>query len=192
MGIPLWRSSPDPLLWQILPDPKNFFPVITMSLAIYPGTFDPITFGHIDIATRAAQIFTKVIAVVGLNHSKVPLFSAAERLEMARESFKGIDRIEVIAYDGLIANCVRELDASAIIRGLRQLSDFEYEFQMAYTNRKLNPAAETVFLMPSARFTYLNSSMVKQIARFGGDMQNMVPQCVIEALRKKYPEKTLS
>ena len=133
-----------------------------MSTALYPGTFDPITFGHIDIAIRASQIFSRVIAVVAQNPGKNPLFSIDERLDLMRNSLKDMPKIEVISYSGLIANCVKEYNASVIIRGLRALTDFEYEFQMAYTNRKLYEAAETVFLMPSARYTYLNSTMVNR------------------------------
>jgi pantetheine-phosphate adenylyltransferase len=149
-----------------------------MSTALYPGTFDPITFGHIDIAIRASQIFSRVIAVVAQNPGKNPLFSIDERLDLMRNSLKDMPKIEVISYSGLIVNCVKEYNASVIIRGLRALTDFEYEFQMAYTNRKLYEAAETVFLMPSARYTYLNSTMVKQIARLGGDITQFVPEYV--------------
>ena len=157
-----------------------------MSTALYPGTFDPITFGHIDIAVRASRIFSRVIAVVAQNPGKNPLFTVEERLDMVRESLKHIPRIEVISYGGLVVNCVREQDATVIIRGLRALTDFESEFQMAYTNRKLFDAAETVFLMPSARYTYLNSTMVKQIARFGGEIGNFVPEYVRDKVNAKF------
>jgi pantetheine-phosphate adenylyltransferase len=159
-----------------------------MSTALYPGTFDPITFGHIDIAVRASRIFSQVIAVVAQNPGKNPLFSLEERLDMVRESLKGVDNIQVISFNGLIINCVKEYQAAVIIRGLRALTDFEYEFQMAYTNRKLYEAAETVFLMPSARYTYLNSTMVKQIARLGGDIAHFVPPYVGERLMDKVRE----
>ncbi len=157
-----------------------------MSTALYPGTFDPITFGHIDIAVRASQIFSRVIAVVAQNPGKNPLFSVEERLSMVREALKDVPRIEVISFGGLVVNCVKEHNATVIIRGLRALTDFEYEFQMAYTNRKLFEKAETVFLMPSARYTYLNSTMVKQIARFGGEIGNFVPEHVKERLFEKF------
>lgn len=163
-----------------------------MSTALYPGTFDPITFGHIDIAVRASQIFSRVIAVVAQNPGKNPLFSVEERLAMVRESLKHLPRIEVISYGGLVVNCVKEQNATVIIRGLRALTDFEYEFQMAYTNRKLFDAAETVFLMPSARYTYLNSTMVKQIARFGGEIGNFVPEYVRDRLLGKFAPGALS
>jgi pantetheine-phosphate adenylyltransferase len=156
-----------------------------MPIALYPGTFDPITYGHIDIAVRATHIFRKVIAVVATNQAKVPLFTAEERAEMAREALSGISKIEVITYRGLIANCLKEYKATAIIRGFRALSDFDYEFQMAFTNRELNSKAETIFLTPSAKYIYLNSTLVKQIARFGGDVSSFVPQSVQKRLMKK-------
>lgn len=157
-----------------------------MPIALYPGTFDPITHGHIDIAVRASSIFTKVIAVVAENPTKNPLFSVEERETMVRESLEHIANIEVIRYSGLIVNCLSEYKATAIIRGLRALSDFEYEFQMAFTNRNMNDKAETVFLMPSARYTYLNSTMVKQIARLGGDIGSFVPDGVRKRLEDKF------
>jgi len=156
-----------------------------MPTAIYPGTFDPITYGHIDIAVRASKIFPKVVAVVATNPSKDPVFSMEERVELARESLKEVPRISVEGYSGLIVNCVKEYGASAIIRGLRAMSDFEYEFQMAYTNRNMLASAETVFLMPSAEYTYLNSTLVKQIARHGGDIGSFVPEFVKKRLLEK-------
>ena len=163
---------------------------LLMSIALYPGTFDPITFGHIDIAIRASRIFSHVIAVVAHNPGKNPLFSTEERLDMVQTSLKEVANIRVISHGGLIVNCVKETNASVIIRGLRALTDFESEFQMAYTNRKLFDAAETVFLMPSARYTYLNSTMVKQIARLGGDITPFVPEYVREKLLQKVGEKS--
>jgi pantetheine-phosphate adenylyltransferase len=157
-----------------------------MPIALYPGTFDPITYGHIDIAVRASNIFSNVIAVIADNTTKNPLFSVAERLAMAREALSHVKNIQVIAYRGLIANCLMEQKGTAIIRGLRALSDFEYEFQMAFTNRNINEDAETVFLMPSAKYTYLNSTMVKQIAKFGGDVSGFVPEHVAKGLAEKY------
>jgi len=160
-----------------------------MPIALYPGTFDPITFGHIDIATRAAKIFQKVIAVVADNPGKRVLFSARERLSMVREALAGVDRIEVIGYGGLIVNCMEEYKATALIRGLRAMSDMEYEFQMAFTNRNMNVKAETVFLMPSATYAYLSSSMVKQIAALGGDVSRFVPPHVRRRLLHRLKTK---
>lgn len=156
-----------------------------MPVAIYPGTFDPITYGHIDITVRASKIFTEVIAVVAENAGKNPLFTVEERLSMARDALSGIDNIKVISYGGLIVKCMQEHKASAIIRGLRAISDFDYEFQMAFTNRGLDASAETVFLMPSAKYTYLNSTLVKQIARLGGDISQFVPEVVRTRLMGK-------
>jgi pantetheine-phosphate adenylyltransferase len=157
-----------------------------MPVALYPGTFDPITFGHIDIAVRATKIFTKVVAVVAENPAKLHLFSAEERLDMVRKAFAGVSRIEVMSFSGLIVDCLREHRATVLIRGLRALSDFDYEFQMAFTNRNMLTGAETVFLMPSAKYVYLNSTMVKEIARLGGDVGPFVPACVRKQLRKKF------
>lgn len=157
-----------------------------MGIALYPGTFDPITFGHIDIAIRASQIFSRVIAVVAGNPGKNPIFSVDERIEMAKESLLDYPNIEIISYSGLIVNCVKEYNASVIIRGLRALTDFEYEFQMAYTNRQLYAPAETVFLMPSARYTYLTSTIVRQLARLGGDISSFVPDGVAARLIEKF------
>jgi len=156
-----------------------------MPVAIYPGTFDPITYGHIDIAVRASKIFKKVIAVVADNPHKNPLFSVKERLEMVREAVSDVPQLEVISYTGLIANCLKECDATVIIRGMRALSDFDYEFQMAFTNRNINEKAETVFLMPSAKYIYLNSTMVKEIAKLGGDVSAFVPPPVVDRLKEK-------
>jgi pantetheine-phosphate adenylyltransferase len=157
-----------------------------MSVALYPGTFDPITFGHIDIAVRATKIFSKVVAVVAENPAKHHLFSAAERFDMVKKALRGIPRIDVISYPGLIVDCLRDHRATVLIRGLRALSDFDYEFQMAFTNRNMLAGVETVFLMPSAKYVYLNSTMVKEIARLGGDVGPFVPQCVGKRFRKKF------
>jgi pantetheine-phosphate adenylyltransferase len=160
-----------------------------MPVALYPGTFDPITYGHIDIAVRASNIFAKVIAVVAENPKKNHLLSPKERLDMVGAAFKDMPRIEVISYSGLIVDCLREYDATVLIRGLRALSDFDYEFQMAFTNRNMLTGAETVFLMPSSEYVYLNSTMVKEIARLGGDVTPFVPDCVRKALEKKCAKK---
>lgn len=157
-----------------------------MKAALYPGTFDPVTNGHIDIAVRASKIFPKVIAVVAENPTKMPMFTADERVEMAREAFKQVPEIEVIKYSGLLVNCLREYNASVLIRGLRALSDFEYEFQMAFTNRNLLDTSETVFLMPSAEYTYLSSTMVKQIANLKGDISAFVPESIRIKVEEKY------
>ncbi|MGM0443168.1 MAG: pantetheine-phosphate adenylyltransferase [Fibrobacterota bacterium] len=160
-----------------------------MPKAIYPGTFDPITNGHIDIVYRAARIFNEVVTIVANNPSKNQLFSTRERCDLAKQALAELDNVSVITFDGLIVDMMKKTGARTIIRGLRALSDFEYEFQMAYTNRKLDSNADTVFLMPSAEYTYLSSSLVKQIAHFGGDFHKFVPPNVACAIRRKMEER---
>jgi pantetheine-phosphate adenylyltransferase len=157
-----------------------------MKIAIYPGTFDPITNGHLDIIERAIKVFDTVIVTIARNSSKNPLFSDKERLEMIREVVKGINQVEVDSFEGLLVNYAKQRNATAVLRGLRAISDFEYEFQLALTNRKLNSTLETVFLMPSERYTYLNSTIVREIARLGGDVSDFVPPIVKKAFDKKF------
>ena len=146
-----------------------------MKTALYPGTFDPITFGHIDVIRRAADIFDRVIVTLALNSSKQTLFSAEERRQQVAEAVKAIPHVEVGESRGLIVDYAKQQHACAIIRGLRAISDFDYEFQMALTNRKLDSGISTVFLMPHESFTYLNSSIVRDVARLGGDVTEFVP-----------------
>ena len=153
--------------------------------AIYPGTFDPITHGHIDVIKRATALFPRVIVLVARNTSKAPLFTAADRIDMIREIFRKHSGVVVDSFDGLLVEYARKNKASVIIRGLRAVSDFEYEFQMALTNRKLNPRIDTVFLMPDERYTYLNSTIVREIARVGGDLRSFVPTTVRKHLLRK-------
>jgi pantetheine-phosphate adenylyltransferase len=155
-------------------------------LAIYPGTFDPITNGHLDIVRRASQIFDEIIILIANNTEKAPLFSVEERLEQVREATVGLEQVSVEVFDGLLAEFARVREATAIIRGLRAVKDFEYEFQMALMNRSLYPEVETVLLMPSERFTYVNSSIVKEVARLGGNVTPHVPPVVAEALAAKF------
>jgi len=159
-----------------------------MKTAIYPGTFDPITYGHLDIVVRAAQIFGNVIVAVGENPQKTTIFNHEERLELVREAVSELDlaNVSVAHFTGLLAKFAEEAGAVAIIRGLRAVSDFEHEFQMALANRRLFPDAETVFFMPSEPFVYLSSSMVKTIAANYGDVSQFVPKMVEKALLKKY------
>jgi pantetheine-phosphate adenylyltransferase len=151
-------------------------------IAIYPGTFDPITEGHIDVVRRATALFPRVIVLVAKNPSKQPLFSDEERMTMIREIFKGHRRVAVDAFDGLLVDYARRQKAGVIIRGLRAVSDFEYEFQMALTNRKLARTIDTVFLVPDERYTYLTSSIVREVARLGGDVSDFVPPGVRKRL----------
>jgi len=156
-----------------------------MRKAIYPGTFDPVTNGHVDVAKRAAKLFDKVTICVAVNSSKTPIFSAQERVQLVKDAVRNIKNIEVEEFDGLLVDYAKKKDAGAIVRGLRAVSDFEYEFQMALTNRKLCADIDTVFLMPDERYTYLNSSIVREIARFGGDVSEFVPANVQRELSKK-------
>lgn len=158
-------------------------------IAIYPGTFDPITNGHIDVVQRATELFPKVIVLVARNPSKTPMFTDTERMEMIREVFRGNRRVAIDVFDGLLVDYARAHRATVIIRGLRAVSDFEYEFQMALTNRKLDSGIDTVFLMPHARYTYLNSSIVREVARLGGDVSAFVPTNVRRRLMEKVKEQ---
>lgn len=146
--------------------------------AICPGSFDPVTFGHLDIITRASKMFHKVIVVVASNSSKKSSFTPEERVEMISKCIGDLPNVTVDHYDGLLADYAAENGATAIIKGLRAMSDFEYEFQMALTNKKLNPNVETLFLTTSAENMYLSSSMVKQIAAMGGDISSFVPEVI--------------
>lgn len=153
--------------------------------AIYPGTFDPITYGHLDVIRRASAIFQRVIVLVARNTGKEPLFTAEERLSMVKSVVRGIRGVSTDSFDGLLVEYARSHRATVLIRGLRAVSDFEYEFQMALTNRKLERAIDTVFLVPDERYTYLNSSIVREVARLGGDTSDFVPQTVGRLLREK-------
>ena len=154
-------------------------------IAIYPGTFDPITFGHIDVIDRAAELFQHVIVLVAKNTSKAPLFTIDERLAMIREVLRNKKGVSVDCFDGLLVEYAGRHKAGVIVRGLRAVSDFEYEFQMALTNRKLAPAIDTVFLVPREGYTYLNSSIVREVARLGGDVSDFVPGSVQRRLTRK-------
>jgi pantetheine-phosphate adenylyltransferase len=157
-----------------------------MRTVIYPGSFDPLTNGHLDIVQRAARLFDRVIVAVAKNESKSPLFDMAERLALARESVAGLGNVEIDSFDGLLVEYVERQGGQAVIRGLRAVSDFEFEFQLALMNRKLNERVETIFMMPKDTYTFLSSRIVKEIARLGGDVQSFVPPQVVRALRKKF------
>jgi len=156
-----------------------------MRLAIYPGSFDPITNGHLDLLTRALKLFDRVLISVVRNPSKSPLFTEQERIDLIRSVVGRNPRVTVDAFDGLLVDYAQAKKATAIVRGLRAISDFEYELQMALMNRKLNTSVETVFLMPNEKYTYLNSSIVREIARLGGDVRSFVPAVVYRALKRK-------
>jgi pantetheine-phosphate adenylyltransferase len=156
-----------------------------MRTAIYPGSFDPLTNGHLDVAQRAAKLFDNVIVAVAGNEGKHPLFSLEERVELVRGAVKHLPNVKVDAFNGLLVDYVVSKKARAIVRGLRAISDFEFEFQLALMNRKLNENVETIFMMPKDTYTFLSSRIVKEIARLGGDVTPFVPTNVQRALKKK-------
>ncbi|ARU62397.1 pantetheine-phosphate adenylyltransferase [Tumebacillus avium] len=157
-----------------------------MSIAIYPGSFDPVTFGHLDIAERGAKVFDKVIIAVMVNPHKNPLFTIDERKELLREAVKHLPNVEVDSFTGLLVDYAREQNAGVIIKGLRAVSDFESELQMASLNRHMYEAAETLFIPTNHNYSYLSSSIVKEIARHGGPVADLVPKHVEAAMREKY------
>ena len=156
-----------------------------MRIAIYPGTFDPITNGHLDIVKRASRLFDKTIVAVANNLQKNPLFSLEERRYLVEKTVVGLQNIEVDVFDELLVRYAKRKGASALIRGLRAVSDFEYEFQLALMNRKLMPELETVYLMPSEEYTYINSTIAKEVVRFGGEVDCFLPPIVAKALKEK-------
>jgi pantetheine-phosphate adenylyltransferase len=153
--------------------------------AVIPGSFDPITNGHLNIIERALRVFSKVHVGVAINVGKSPLFTMEERIQLIREACENDPRITVGAFDGLLVNHAQALGASAVVRGLRAVSDFEYEFQMAHMNRKLNPDIETVFLMAGEEYFYVSSKLVKEVASLGGDVEALVPPVVFRHLRER-------
>jgi pantetheine-phosphate adenylyltransferase len=157
-----------------------------MRRAIYPGSFDPVTNGHLDIIERARKLFDEVIVAVAHNDEKQPLLSLKERLDLLRETAGKIDNVRIAQFKGLLVEFARAEKAGAVIRGLRAVSDFEFEFQMALMNRKLDSGVETIFLMPKEEYTYLSSRIVKEIARLGGDVSGFVPPAVASTLSKKF------
>jgi pantetheine-phosphate adenylyltransferase len=158
-------------------------------LAIFPGSFDPLTNGHVDIILRSAHLFERIIVAVLVNEDKKPLFTADERVAIIREVFKEYKNVEVDTFDGLLVEYARRRRASALVRGLRAVSDFEYEFQMALMNRHLEPTLETVFMMPAEQYTYLSSRLIKEVFTLGGDVRGLVPSAVEQWLRKKQEVK---
>ena len=155
-------------------------------IALYPGSFDPPTRGHEDLIRRSLLLSDRLIVAVAVNVSKQPLFSVEERLAMLRTAVGPDPRIEFMSFEGLLADFARRVGASVVVRGLRAVSDFEYEFQMALMNRQLHPSLETVFLVPALDLTYLSSSLVREVARFGGDVSALVHPAVAEALRARF------
>jgi len=158
-------------------------------IAIYPGTFDPVTYGHIDLIKRAQEIFPELIVAVAHNPHKSPIFSLEERVAMLKQATAGLKGVEISQFDGLVVDFARKHKAKVLIRGLRMISDFEYEFQMALTNRKLSPDIETIFLMPQESYSYLSSKLLKEAASLGADLSSFVPDFVEKALKKKLRKK---
>ena len=155
-------------------------------IALFPGTFDPFTNGHLDLTRRAARLFDRVVVAVAESPAKGALFPMAERVEMIRSTTRSLKKVEVVEFSDLVVDCARRVGAAVIIRGLRAVSDFEFEFQMALMNRRLAPALETMFLMPKEEYSYVSSRLVKEVASLGGDVSVFVPAIVAKALREKY------
>ena len=160
-----------------------------MLRAIYPGSFDPVTNGHVDIIRRAAQISDELIVGVLQNKAKTPLFSVEERVTMLNEVTKNMKNVKIIPFEGLLIDFAKQMDAKVIVRGLRAITDFEYELQMSQTNRKLNSDVETIFLTTSLDYSYLSSTTVKEVASFDGDISQFVPEIVAKKITEKIKEK---
>lgn len=156
-------------------------------ISIYPGTFDPVTNGHLDIIHRAAELFDKVIVTIAMNPGKTPLFTREEREDMLQHELSDMKNVEVDSFTGLLVKYAKEKNAGVIVRGLRAISDFEYEFQMSLTNRKLNPEINTVFLMPNEKYSYLNSSLVRELASLNANVKDFIPEYVYKKLKEKFP-----
>jgi len=161
-----------------------------MRIAVYPGSFDPMTNGHVDLVRRGGHIFDRVLVAVLCNTEKAPLFTVEERVAMTKEVFRREPKVKVKAFSGLLVDFLRREKTNIVLRGLRVVSDFEYEFQMALMNRRLDPEVETVFLTPKEELSYLSSRLVKEVHRLGGDVSGLVPSLVYRALREKLPNGT--
>ncbi|NLL30533.1 MAG: pantetheine-phosphate adenylyltransferase [Clostridiales bacterium] len=157
-----------------------------MNIAVYPGSFDPITNGHLDIITRAAKIYDKLIVAVLINVDKKCLFTIQERVNLIKKVTKDLKNVEVLSFDGLLVDFAKMNNSKVILKGLRTVADFEYEFQMSLMNSKLNPDIETVFMMTSSAYSYVSSSSVKQVAKFGGSIEGLVPDKLIDEIRSKF------
>jgi pantetheine-phosphate adenylyltransferase len=153
--------------------------------AIYPGSFDPVTNGHLDLIARGAKIFDQVVVAILRNATKNPLFSVEERVQMLTEAVSGLDHVSIATFDGLLIDFARQQQAQAVMRGIRAISDYEYELQMAHMNRRLAPELETIFLMPEAKYSFVSSRLVKQVFELGGSVDGLVPKFVIERLKQR-------
>ncbi|MFN2237916.1 MAG: pantetheine-phosphate adenylyltransferase [Thermoanaerobaculia bacterium] len=158
-----------------------------MRTAVYPGSFDPITNGHLDIIRRGTRLFDRVIVAILENEEKAPLFPLDERIEMIREVTSDLPSVEIQSFSGLLVNFVQKVDATAVVRGIRAVSDFEYEFQMALMNRELAPDAETIFMMPAVEYSYVSSRLIKEVFRLGGAIDRLVPPLVLQRLADRFP-----
>src|SRR4051812_18602933 len=155
------------------------------TLAVYPGSFDPLTNGHVDIIARGTRLFDRIVVAIAVNAEKTPLFTTAERVEMTRAVFRDQPTVEVDTFDGLLVDYVAHRGAAVVVRGLRAVSDYEFEFQMALMNRRLNAAIETVFMMPAEQYTYISSRLIKEVFALGGRVHGLVPELVEQRLREK-------
>ncbi len=156
-------------------------------IAVCPGSYDPVTFGHIDLIERGARVFDRLVVAVLRNIQKEPLFGLAERVEMLKEATRHLENVEIDVFEGLLVDFARKKGARVVVRGIRAVSDYEYELQMALMNRKMEPQIETVFMLPAEAFSFLSSSLVKEIARLGGSVRGLVPPFVEERLKAKVP-----
>ena len=155
---------------------------------LYPGTFDPITNGHVDLVVRASKMFDEVVVAIAAGHHKNPVFSLEQRVALAEQSLSDLKNIKVIGFSGLLVNLFQEQQATAVLRGLRAVSDFEYEFQLANMNRQLDPQFESVFLTPSEQYSFISSTLVREIARLNGDVRKFVPAVVVDAFERKHQQ----
>ena len=160
------------------------------TLAVYPGSFDPLTNGHVDIIERGARLFDRIIVAIAVNAEKAPMFSMAERVDIAKTVFRNHPNVEVDTFEGLLVNYVERRKANVIVRGLRAVSDFEYEFQMALMNRELAASIETVFMMPAVQYSYISSRLIKEVFSLGGKVHGLVPELVEKRLREKHTVRT--
>jgi len=160
-----------------------------MQIGIYPGSFDPLTCGHLDIIKRATQLFDKLIVAIARNSEKFPLFAVEERLAMLQECCKDISKVEITSFDGLLAEYCKKNNINFIVRGLRAIVDFEYEYAIALMNKELAPSVETIFLMSKSEFSFVSSKMVKEVASYGGDISRLVPHFVSSKLKEKFQSK---
>ena len=173
------------LFWRYNPAFSTRFSIMKKNrIALYPGTFDPVTFGHIDIMRRAVKLFDRLVVAVALNPNKHPLFSLEERVKFIKNATKKFSKIEVIPFDNLLISLAHAKKASVVIKGLRAITDFEFELQMGLMNRTLDESIETLFMIPSQEYSFLSSNLVKEIARHGGDVSKLVPRDVIKELKK--------